>query len=116
MAKAAKNGFLLSLTQPVGQAVSEEQLAGKLKVRSWFYTNTGRYGSPRHEERDDTIERVHIDDDRKSVLVVMKDFGSGDKKWVDRLYHIEMPDTKDVFGTAPVTSSVRAYFTLRIIP
>ena len=115
-AKAAKNGFLLSLTRPLGQAVSEEQLAGKLKVRSWFYTNTGRYGSPRHEERDDAIERVHIDDDRKRVLVVMKDFGTGDRKWLDRLYNIEIPDTKDLFGTAPVTNSVRAYFTLRIIP
>ena len=81
-----------------------------------FYTNTGRYGSPRHEERDDAIERVHIDDDRKRVLVVMKDFGTGDRKWLDRLYNIEIPDTKDLFGTAPVTNSVRAYFTLRIIP
>lgn len=115
-AKAAKNGFLLKLTQPVGQGVSEEQLAGKMKVRSWFYTNTGRYGSPRHEERDDTIERVHIDAERTSVLVVMKDFGGGDKSWIDRLYHIEIPDTRDVFASAPVTSSVRTYFTLRIIP
>ncbi len=115
-AKAAKNGFLLKLTQPVGQAVSEEQLADKLKVRSWFYTNTGRYGSPRHEEREDAIDRVHIDDDRKNVLVVMKDFGSGDRKWLDRLYHIEIPDTKELFGAAPVMDSMRAYFTLRIIP
>ena len=46
----------------------------------------------------------------------MKDFGTGDRKWLDRLYNIEIPDTKDLFGTAPVTNSVRAYFTLRIIP
>ena len=57
-----------------------------------------------------------IDDDRKRVLVVMKDFGGGDRKWLDRLYHIEVPDTKDLFGAAPVTNSLRAYFTLRIIP
>jgi hypothetical protein len=46
----------------------------------------------------------------------MKDFGSGDRKWLDRLYHIEIPDTKDLFGSAPVMDSMRAYFTLRIIP
>ena len=37
-------------------------------------------------------------------------------QWLDRLYHIEMPDTKEIFGGAPVTNSLRAYFTLRIIP
>ena len=113
--KAAKNGFMIKLTQPIAGAVNEEQLAGKLKVRSWFYSNTGRYGSPRHEERDDAIERVHIDADRKTILVVLKEFGAGDKGWLDRLYHIEVPDTKDLFG-APVKDSIRAYFTLRIIP
>ena len=115
-ASAAANGFVLNFTRPIADGVSVEELAKRCKVQSWFYTNTGRYGSDKHEQRGDAIERVEFGADRKSIAVVLKDFGQGDKKWIDRLYHIQISDTKQLFGDAPVKSGLRCYFTLRAIP
>ena len=112
----AKNGFLVHFTQPVAGSVKEEDLAAKMKVQSWFYTNTGRYGSPEHDRRDDVIERVRLNADRKSALVVVKEFGSDDKKWLDRIYYVHIPETKELFGDAPVWNRLESYFTLRVIP
>jgi hypothetical protein len=112
---AAKSGFLMHFTQPIASGVKEEELAGALKVQSWFYTNTGRYGSPEHGKRDDVIERVRLNADRKSALVIVKDFGDGDQ-WLDRIYYIHLPQTKQLFGDAPVKGSLGSYFTLRAIP
>ena len=95
--------------------MSEDELAGYLKVQSWFYTNTGRYGSPEHDRRNDVIGQVQLSKDRKSVLLKVKGFGEGDK-WLNRVYHIHIPDTKKMFGDAPVKSGLTSYFTLRAIP
>ena len=112
---AAKNGFLVTFTQPVAAGVNEESLAGRLKVNSWFYRNTGRYGSPEHDKREDIIERVRLNADRKSALVIVKEFGEGEK-WLDRVYFIQLPGAREVFGDAPARESLAAYFTLRAIP
>lgn len=114
-AKAAKNGFHLHFTQPISKEIGDKDLAAHLKVQSWFYTNTGRYGSPEHDKRDDAIEKVQLSTDRLSALVIMKDFGTGDS-WLDRIYDIQIPDTINLFGEAPVKDSLRCYFTLRAIP
>ncbi len=114
-ANAAKEGFVLHFTQPLAAGVSDAQLASSFKVRSWFYTDTGRYGSPEHELRDRAVGRVQIGSDRKSATLVLTDFGSGDG-WLDRLYDIEIPDTAQLFGDAPVKKGLRCYFTLRAIP
>lgn len=113
--KGAKNGFVVHFTQPIADGLNEDALKGKLKVRSWFYTNTGRYGSPEHDRRDDVIERVRLAADRKSALVIVQNFGEGDK-WLDRIYLIEVPDTTGVFGSGAAWKRLEGYFTLRAIP
>lgn len=113
--KVLPQGFLVSFTQPLGKAVTEADLSKKLLVQSWFYTNTGRYGSPEHDRRDDALKPVRISSDRSAALVVPKNFGEGDS-WTDRIYHIHIPKTEGLFGSAPVMSSLRAYYTLRRIP
>ncbi len=95
--------------------MSEDELAGYLKIQSWFYTNTGRYGSPEHDKRADVIERVQLNKDRKSALLKVKGFGDGDK-WLNRIYHIHIPETKKIFGDAPVKNKLTSFFTLRAIP
>ncbi len=112
---SAKDGFIMHFTQPISDKVSEDELAGYLKVQSWFYTNTGRYGSPEHDKRADVIERVQLNKDRKSVLLKVKGFGDGDK-WLNRIYHIHIPETKKIFGDAPVKNKLTSFFTLRAIP
>ena len=86
-----------------------------LKVQSWFYTNTGQYGSPEHDKRDDAVEKVILDADRK----IRARGGArlwGGRQVADRIYYINFPETKQLFGDAPVWGKLESYFTLRAIP
>jgi hypothetical protein len=114
-ARADREGFRLYFTRPISRETSDEALRDRFKVQSWFYTNTGRYGSPEHDRRDDVIERVERDPKGRSALLVIKDFGQGDT-WLDRIYHIRIENTDGLFGDAPVKKGLRTYFTLRVIP
>ena len=110
----SSRGFVLHFTRPLADGANEESLKNSLKLRSWFYTNTGKYGSPQHEERDVEIEGIKIGSDRKSAELALKDFGDGDK-WLDRIYHIQF-EAKDSFGQAPFWDKLEAFYTLRAIP
>jgi len=112
---AAKDGFAIQFTQPIASLVTDEELAGALKVSSYFYADTGNYGSAEHNRRDDTLAGVKISSDRKSAAIEVKDFGTGDQ-WLNRIYHIRIEDTKTLFGEAPVWKKLEAYYTLRAIP
>ena len=89
-------------------------------VKSWFYTNKSDYGSPEHDLRDDAVEKIEISKDRKVLHLKLADFGKNDKndkdKWLDRVYHITLPDTKDALQGASSWDSLQAYFTLTAIP
>ncbi|MED6299659.1 MAG: hypothetical protein VX860_06165, partial [Verrucomicrobiota bacterium] len=113
--KAAKNGFIINLTQPISKDLSLDELMSFMKIDSWFYTNTGRYGSPEHDKREDKIEEVSIAPDRKSIQLTLKGF-EGSSSWLDRIYHIQFKDTQKIFAGLPVKNNLRAYFTLRAIP
>jgi hypothetical protein len=112
---ADQKGFRLYFTHPISVETNEEELKNKFKVQSWFYTNTGRYGSPEHNRRDDLVERVELRPKDKSALVVLKDFGEGDS-WLDRIYHIRVENIAGLFGDAPTKTGLGTYFTLRVIP
>lgn len=112
---AAPTGFTVALTRPLADGVTGEQLAGFLKVSSWFYTNNARYGSPQHDKRDDAISGVEIGADRKSLTVRIEKFGK-DGAWVDRVYHLQVPKTDGLFGEIPVWPALEAYATVRAIP
>ena len=108
-------GFKIHLTQPIDKAISPEQLAERFKVQSWFYTNTGRYGSPEHDRRDEAILSSVISKDRLSIELNIKDFGKGEK-WTDRIYRVQIGDTNGLFGQTPSWNRLDAYFTLRSLP
>jgi hypothetical protein len=107
-------GFELQLTQSLDKTITPEALAGRLKVQSWFYTNTGRYGSPEHDRRDDAILSTSISTDRYAVQLNITNFGKGDK-WLDRIYHIQISDAAGLFGKAFSWKKLEAYYTLRAI-
>ena len=111
---AASKGLTVHFTQPIASLVTDADVAGRVKVESWFYTNNSRYGSPTHEKRTDAIASVKISSDRRSALIELARFGQG--KWVDRLYHVQIRDTKQTFDDAPVWDRLEGYFTLRAIP
>ena len=108
-------GFKIQLTQPIEKAISPEQLAERFKVQSWFYTNTGRYGSPEHDRRDEAILSSVTSKDRLSIELNIQDFGKGEK-WTDRIYRVQIGDTNGLFGNAPSWNRLDAYFTLRSLP
>ncbi len=112
---ADQKGFRLYFTHPMSGKTTEEDLKNRFKVQSWFYTNTGRYGSPEHNRRDDPVERVELRLKDKSALVVLKDFGEGES-WLDRIYHIRVENIVGLFGEAPTKTGLSTYFTLRVIP
>ncbi|MFP6874846.1 MAG: c-type cytochrome [Verrucomicrobiales bacterium] len=107
-------GFEIHLTRPLGEGISSDVLAKVFKIQSWFYTNTGRYGSPEHERREDALSSAVISRDRRSVELEITDFGNGDK-WLDRIYHIQIVDAAGLFDKAPSWKRLEAYFTLRAI-
>lgn len=112
---SANDGFMMHFTQPLGEDVDEAKLMKSLEVKSWFYTNTGAYGSPQHDGRTDRVASVVLAEDRKSLRVQMADFGEGDA-WLDRIYHLQLSQAPTLFGDAPAWDQLEAYFTLRAIP
>lgn len=107
-------GFELRFTAPVDKAITDEALVKALKIESWFYTNTQKYGSAIHEKRNDVVGAVKVSSDRKSVQFAITDFGKGDG-WVDRIYHLSLQGADGMFGEAPAKKNLEAYFTLRAI-
>ena len=114
-ATAAKDGFTLRFTKPLAKVVTNEALAAKFKMMSWFYTNDEKYGSPQHDKRDETISAAEISADRLSVTLKPAGYGQGDK-WLVRIYHIQLNKTAGLFGDAPVWKSLETYYTLNAIP
>lgn len=114
-ATAAKDGFTLRFTKPLAKDVTNEALAAKFKMMSWFYTNDEKYGSPQHDKRDETISAAEISADRLSVTLKPAGYGQGDK-WLVRIYHIQLNKTAGLFGDAPVWKSLETYYTLNAIP
>jgi hypothetical protein len=113
--KANKKGLEVILTNSLDEKVSKEQLMNSIKVSSWFYTNTGRYGSPEHDRREDKLEDVSISEDRKSFVVSFAGFEKSEK-WTDRIYHLVVNESETSFGSIPSKKSLTAYYTLRSIP
>ena len=58
---------------------------------------------------------VAISADRKTIQLNLTDFGN-DSRWLDRLYHIHLKDTRDSFANSRAWDNLDAYFTLRAIP
>ena len=112
---AATTGFVIQFTQPIASTVKDGDLAGALKISSYFYADTGNYGSPEHNRRDDVVAGVKLSSDRKSASIELTDFGIGDQ-WLNRIYQIRIEDTKTLFDEAPVWKKLEGYYTLRAIP
>ena len=103
------------LTNPIDNKVSKEQLMDSIKVSSWFYTNTGRYGSPEHDKREDKVEDVFISEDRRSIVVSFVGFDKSEK-WTDRVYLLGVNGSEEIFGNIPSKQSLTAFYTLRSVP
>lgn len=109
---ATATGFDVHFTQPLADGVGTDQLQKALHVRSWWYANTGRYGSPQHDKRDDVIASVRLDASRKVASLVLENCNSGEG-WDDRVYRIWLEGADGMFGDAEAWSVLEAYYTRR---
>ena len=109
---ATPAGFEIQFTQPLANGVDGALLEQRLQVQSWFYTNTPRYGSPQHEQRDDVLASVRLDDARTTVTVAL-DGCDGGTGWADRVYRIWIEDTNGMFADASAWPMLEAYYTRR---
>ncbi len=112
---ATPTGYDIHFTQPIGANVTHDQLKAALAVKSWFYTNLAEYGSPRNDQREEKITAVTLSADRKSLLIDLDGFGTGDK-WTGRLYHAQFKDAAPLFGDLPVWKMLEGFYTLNAIP
>jgi hypothetical protein len=113
--KVSATGFDIRFTRPLGPAATPDAMPAKLGVRSWFYLDTPKYGSPEHDPRDHKVARVEISKDRLVMHVALDGFG-GDGPWIDRVYHIALGDVPGFFAEGAPWSELEAYCTVRAIP
>ena len=107
-----QSGFEIRFTTPLANHIAPAQILTNLSVESWFYTNTGKYGSPEHDKRKENILSVSISDDRKQIAFNLE--GLEKPKSLDRIYHTKLK-TEGIFQT-PAWDTLEVYYTLRELP
>lgn len=105
-------GFEIHFTTPLNKDISENQVLEALAIESWFYTNTGKYGSPEHDKRKEDLVSAVISPSRTAVAIEVKAFSK--KRSIDRIHHLKL-NTDGLFET-PAWKTLEAYYTLRELP
>jgi hypothetical protein len=90
-------------------------LLQKIKITSWTYNDSNNYGSNENEKRSDEIKAVTMSADRKSIRIEIPGF-SDPAKVINRIYHIQVLDAKNLFGEIPSRPELEAYQTIRAVP
>ncbi len=103
-------GFTLHLTAAI-KAIEVKDL----KIESWTYNDSMQYGSGENEKRVDEISSVKLSADGKSITVEIPLFASPEKI-IDRIYRIQLPTAKKLFGDSPSRDSLDFYQTVRAVP
>jgi hypothetical protein len=57
---AVPSGLELRFTRPIAEGIGVDDLKKQLKAASWFYTNLPDYGSPRRDQREETVSSLTI--------------------------------------------------------
>lgn len=115
MVKISDKGFDLHFTRPIEPGVTPDAILARLGVRSWFYLDTPKYGSPEHDPRDHPMSGVVLSLDRRVAHVSLEGFG-GDNSWVDRVYDITLDDAAVLFAEGAPWNKLEAYYTIRSMP
>ena len=90
-------------------------IAEKLDVKSLSSFSASRDGSPEHDVRNHPIEAIRVSKDRMKAMFLMKNFGKGDS-WLNRVFQLELKETKILFEIPTNWDSLACYYTLRTIP
>jgi len=94
------DGFHLTFTEAIRPESLDKE---NFRVRSWFYKDTKKYGSPRHALRTHAVTAIEVDSSGKKVFIKLADMIH------DRVYGIEAGDVISRTGLKPTRGS--AYYT-----
>jgi mono/diheme cytochrome c family protein len=105
-------GFLISLTQPLGDGVSPEILKSALSLESWTYRDAPDYGSPELGTREEATSSIVVSADRKSINVTVanRELTPVHPRQTARVYHFKIASGTLFEKNAP--KEMHAYYTL----
>lgn len=109
-------GFRVDLTQPLAGGVSENLLRSALSFESWTYRDAPDYGSPELDLKNDTITRITIAKDRRSVAIdlLSVEIPKVHPVQTPRIYHVKLASATLFDANAP--AQLDAYATVRKFP
>ena len=99
-------GFRLAFTKPLDAATAAKLAA--YAVRSFTYVYHSTYGSPEVDQRAETVARVEVATDRRSVTIAVPGVRKG------RVYDIRLTGVKSANGEAVLHPE--AYYTVNELP
>ena len=107
-----QKGFVIRFTAPIKKGVTEKALLEALSMESWFYANTGKYGSPEHDKRKEEITSAKFLRSSQLLEITIKDFSK--KRSIDRIHYLKLK-TEALFE-ASAWPTLEVYYTLRELP
>ncbi len=113
---ATATGFKIDLTQPFASSVSDDSLLAAFTLESWTYRDAPDYGSEELDLKTESIEKLTLSPDRKSISVTLSSLEQNKvhPQQTPRVYHARLK-AQTLFETnAP--EHLDAYYTLRAFP
>ncbi|HTU66508.1 MAG TPA: c-type cytochrome [Steroidobacteraceae bacterium] len=113
---ATHTGFRVDFTQPLSNGVSENILRSALSLESWTYRDAPDYGSPELDLRNDTLAKLTVSADRKSLAIDLAstEIPQAHPVQTARVYHVKLASQTLFDVNAP--GQLDAYATVRRFP
>jgi mono/diheme cytochrome c family protein/glucose/arabinose dehydrogenase len=113
---ATRDGFKVTLTQPLGGGVNASLLRSALTLESWTYRDAPDYGSPELDTRNEDTTSIAVSPDRKTVYVTLATTEQPrvHPQQTARIYHLRMASGTLFDAAAP--QQLDAYYTLKRFP
>ena len=113
---ATRDGFKITLTQPLGGGVNASLLRSALSIESWTYRDAPDYGSPELDTRNEDTTSIAVSPDRKSLFVTLAttEQPKVHPRQTARIYHLKLASQTLFDAAAP--QQLDAYYTLKRFP
>jgi mono/diheme cytochrome c family protein len=110
---ATRDGFKLTLTQPLGGGVNASLLRSALTLESWTYRDAPDYGSPELDTRNEDTTSIAVSPDRKMLYITLAttEQPKVHPHQTARIYHLKLASGTLFDGPAP--QQLDAYYTLK---
>jgi hypothetical protein len=110
---ATRDGFKVSLTQPLGGGVNASLLRSALVLESWTYRDAPDYGSPELDLRNEETTSIAVSPDRKTLFITLAstDQPKVHPRQTARIYHLKLASRTLFDAAAP--PQLEAYYTLK---